>query len=133
MGDFINKPLSRYDMATILYNILDQKGADLPSLEQRLSIQGRIGDWNQIPGRYQMPVATCYFLNLLSGQTDGKFGGTNTLSRAQACVVWSRLSKLLHYTPPVSAPLPRRKTLPVRRRPGKCPRLVCRGMRRCRR
>lgn len=105
-GDFVNKPLSRYDMATILYNILDQKGADLPSLEQRLSIQGRIGDWNQIPGRYQMPVATCYFLNLLSGQTDGKFGGTNTLSRAQACVVWSRLSKLLHYTPPVSAPAP---------------------------
>lgn len=98
-GDFVNQPLSRYDMATILCNILSQKGANLPSLEERLSIQGKIGDWNQIPGRYQMPVATCYFLNLLSGQSDGTFGGSNTLSRAQACVVWSRLCEKLNYTP----------------------------------
>ena len=94
-GDFVTQPLSRYDMAAILYNLLVRAEIKLPSLEERLAIQGTIGDWKQIPGRYQMPVATCYFLGLLNGQGNGAFGGSGSMNRAQACVVWSRLGKLL--------------------------------------
>lgn len=94
-GDFVNRPLSRCDMAAILYNLLTAKEVRLPSLEERMAVQGRIVDWKEIPGRYQLPVATCYVLGLLNGQKDGTFGGGNSLNRAQACVVWSRLAKLL--------------------------------------
>lgn len=87
----INTPISRYDMAQMMYNILLDKGAPLPSAAECQAAQSRMADWGQIPARYQEAVSTCYALGLLNGQKDGTFGGSNTMNRAQGCTVISRL------------------------------------------
>lgn len=50
-----------------------------------------IKDWNRVPVKYQDSVAACFALKLLSGLGDGSFGGSQTMTRAQACVVLTKL------------------------------------------
>ena len=64
---------SRCDMAQMMYNILLDKGAPLPSAAECQAAQSRMGDWSRIPARYQEAVRTCYALGLLNGQKDGTF------------------------------------------------------------
>lgn len=87
----INAPISRCDMAQMMYNILLDKGAPLPSAAECQAAQSRMGDWSRIPARYQEAVRTCYALGLLNGQKDGTFGGSSSMNRAQGCTVISRL------------------------------------------
>lgn len=87
----INAPISRCDMAQMMYNILLDKGAPLPSTAECQAAQSRMGDWSRIPARYQEAVRTCYALGLLNGQKDGTFGGSSSMNRAQGCTVISRL------------------------------------------
>ena len=87
----INAPISRCDMAQMMYNILLDKGAPLPSAAECQAAQSRTGDWSRIPARYQEAVRTCYALGLLNGQKDGTFGGSSSMNRAQGCTVISRL------------------------------------------
>lgn len=87
----INAPISRCDMAQMMYNILLDKGAPLPSAAECQAAQSRMGDWSCIPARYQEAVRTCYALGLLNGQKDGTFGGSSSMNRAQGCTVISRL------------------------------------------
>ena len=87
----INAPISRCDMAQMMYNILLDKGAPLPSAPECQAAQSRMGDWSRIPARYQEAVRTCYALGLLNGQKDGTFGGSSSMNRAQGCTVISRL------------------------------------------
>ena len=87
----INAPISRCDMAQMMYNILLDKGAPLPSAAECQAAQSRMGDWSRIPARYQEAVSTCYALGLLNGQKDGTFGGSSSMNRAQGCTVISRL------------------------------------------
>lgn len=90
-GAEINAPISRCDMAQMMYNILLDKGAPLPSAAECQAAQSRMGDWSRIPARYQEAVRTCYALGLLNGQKDGTFGGSSSMNRAQGCTVISRL------------------------------------------
>ena len=87
----INAPISRCDMAQMMYNILLDKGAPLPSAAECQAAQSCMGDWSRIPARYQEAVSTCYALGLLNGQKDGTFGGSSSMNRAQGCTVISRL------------------------------------------
>ena len=87
----INAPISRCDMAQMMYNILLDKGAPLPSAAECQAAQSRMGDWSRIPARYQEAVSTCYALGRLNGQKDGTFGGSSSMNRAQGCTVISRL------------------------------------------
>ena len=87
----INAPISRCDMAQMMYNILLDKGAPLPSAPECQAAQSRMGDWSRIPARYQEAVRTCYALGLLNGQKDGTFGGSSSMNRPQGCTVISRL------------------------------------------
>ena len=89
-GPSVNDPISRYDMAEMLYHLL-QSRKEQPTAAQLEAARAAIGDWNVIPERYQDAVAACYALGLLNGQTDGTFGGGNSMNRAQACVVIQRL------------------------------------------
>ena len=90
-GPGVNDPISRYDMAQILYNLLRAQNKQQPAAAQLEAAKAAIGDWNVIPQRYQDAVAACYALGLLNGQADGTFGGSNSMNRAQACVVIQRL------------------------------------------
>lgn len=91
-GDFVNRPLSRYDMAQMVYNVLQEKEA-VPGAGSFATDQ--VADWAEIPGAYRAAVSACWDLGILKGQSDGSFGGTNTLNRAQAAVVWCRMADCL--------------------------------------
>ena len=90
---YVNEPLSRYDMAQIVYNIILEEDA----LRETISLStGEITDWNGIPEGYHSAVFTCWGLGILKGQSDGRFAGEDTLNRAQAAVIWSRLDTLFN-------------------------------------
>lgn len=86
-GAFVDQPLSRFDMAQIVYNVLREKGA----LQETIVLSTEeIADWKDIPEGYHSAVFTCWGLGILQGRSDGAFGGESTLNRAQAAVIWSR-------------------------------------------
>lgn len=92
----INTPINRYNMAVMMYNLLLDLDASLPSSADRAKAQKAIGDWGSIPAAYQDAVSTCYALGLLNGQNNGSFGGGNPMTRAQGCVVLDRLADYLN-------------------------------------
>lgn len=87
---FIDEPLSRYDMARIVSNLLDERGA-LPGEDDVLAVQESIADWDVIPENYRSAVSACWAAGILQGRSGGRFDGTESLNRALACVIWSRL------------------------------------------
>lgn len=93
---FADRPLTRYDMAQILYNTLREKDA----LDQTVHLSAtEIADYGDIPDRYLSAVFTCWGLGLLQGQSGGRFAGEDLLNRAQAAVIWSRLDEFLNGPP----------------------------------
>lgn len=90
---YVNEPLSRYDMAQIVYNVLQEQDA----LQETIQLStAEIADWADIPEGYHSAVFTCWGLGILKGRSDGRFAGEEHLNRAQACVIWSRLDELLN-------------------------------------
>lgn len=89
----INKPIDRCDMAQMMYNVLVDKGVEMPTSSELRAAQSAMGDWAEVPVAYRTAVATCYALEVLNGQTDGNFGGQNLMNRAQGCVVVYRLTQ----------------------------------------
>ena len=81
--------LNRYDMAQIVSNTLTAKGREATA-DQRAAASLSITDYGSIPDEYREAVLNCYALEILSGFTDGSFGGSANMTRAQACVVVSR-------------------------------------------
>ena len=84
-------PLTRYEMALMMYNLVREKGVELPKQAEIDAARAAIRDWDSIPANYQEAVATCYAWNLLSGGDGGQFDGSARMTRAQACVVLSGL------------------------------------------
>ena len=95
----VNQPINRYDMAQMMYNILVDQGAQLPAQAEQEKAQSAIGDWTSVPAQYQNAVIACYAAGVLNGQSDGNFGGTNLMNRAQGCVVVYRLTNYIAENP----------------------------------
>ncbi len=92
-------PLSRYDMARMLYNYLyraqGDKLADLVYLVEKEN-PAVISDWDTIPEEYRESVRTAFALGLLGGVDEsGTFAGGSTLTRAQATAVLCRLDEYI--------------------------------------
>lgn len=82
----VEAPLTRYDMAQVMYNLLKDQGFEFPS-ETPV-----IPDAASIPEKYKDAVNAMYALGLLKGtDSAGNFNGTQTMDRAQACAVMHRL------------------------------------------
>lgn len=90
---FVNEPLTRYDMARIVYNVLLEKDALRETIQLSTT---EIADWESIPEGYRSAVFTCWGLGILKGRSDGRFTGEDHLNRAQAAVIWSRLDEFLN-------------------------------------
>lgn len=86
----LNSPITRYDMAQIMYNVLKLNITSMPAGKT-----SGIGDWSGVPAGYRDAVSVCYALGVLNGQNDGNFGGNNYMNRAQGCVVISRLENYI--------------------------------------
>jgi uncharacterized protein YkwD len=106
----INRAITRYDMAQVMYRLLLAKKAALPSGAEVADISSAVGDWANIPEKYKEAVSTCYAAGLLNGQADGNFGGENPMNRGQGCVVISRLKDYLSQG---DAPVPAAKAISV--------------------
>lgn len=84
----LNSSLSRYDMATVMAGLVDSH-----ELIEGDFDTSKIGDWAQIPSQYKDAVKTAYAMNWLNGVNDaGDFGGSSSMTRAQAAVVLVRMN-----------------------------------------
>ena len=96
-GDFVTDPMNRYDMAMMIYRAMyckNLQGANvtMPSDSEQNTAQNKIADWNTIPSNYQTAVKVAYSAGILTGTDNiGTFAGSNTMTRAEASTVMSRL------------------------------------------
>lgn len=95
----VQRPISRYDMAQMLYNVLRDKGAALPDSDAMAQARSRIADWSQVPPTYRTAVSACYAAGLINGMEDGGFGGGSAMNRAQGCTLLSRAIQYLDRAP----------------------------------
>ena len=92
----MEEPISRYDMAVVMTNILQDKGFALPTQGEMAETQGEIGDFATIPAHYQDAVTTVFSLDIITGTDEqGTFAGTAFVDRAQAAVLYGRLKGVL--------------------------------------
>lgn len=82
----VESKVSRYEMVQIIYNVLKDKGVNIPE-SAKTNANGKITDWSKVPAKCQTAVAVGYNLGIISGFEDGSFGGTGILTRAQSCVI----------------------------------------------
>lgn len=95
-------PMTRYQMAVMLYRLAAAKQVPLPSEAELAAARERIADWDQIPEQYRQAVASCFALGLLSGVDGaGTFAGEQTLIRAQAAVVYCKLDSAVQAADPM--------------------------------
>ena len=92
----INRPINRYDMAQMMYNILVDKEGRMPAEEELSFARTNMRDWAKVPAKYSDAVSVNYAVGTLQGQSDGNFGGLNLMNRAQGCVVISRLQEVFN-------------------------------------
>lgn len=88
----MNAPLTRYDMAQMMYNVLVAKGIKLPSASELEATKAKIADFKEVPESYKAAVLTNYTLGTLQGfDSIGSFKGNSIMNRSQACAVMGRL------------------------------------------
>lgn len=81
-------PMTRYEMALVMYNVMKANGFTIQSLPDA----SVIADWANVPGNYQSAVSACYKMGLLTGtDSNGTFGGAGNMRRSEAAIVMCRL------------------------------------------
>ena len=92
--DVANTPISRYDMAIVLYSILWREELASGAVDASTA-KVKIPDYASIPSRYKEAVTCCYEAGLLSGKEGGRFDGSASVTRAEAAVVLCRLYEFI--------------------------------------
>lgn len=100
-ADVMGQTINRYDMAQLMTNIMTAKGFSATS-DQKSAAQAKISDYKSIPVQYQDAVKNVFALSIITGYSDGTFGGNNAMNRGQGCVVIYRMAQ---YTPTTSEPV----------------------------
>lgn len=96
-----NQPMTRNNMAQVAANVLAQKGIAANESDKSLAQATLmyVNDYYSIPEDNRDAVKTCYALGVITGTDGGKFDGGNTMTRAQACTVITRLLDMVGKTP----------------------------------
>ena len=94
----MDAPISRYDMAQLMTNIMSKKGFSATAA-QKTEAQKKISDYKSIPSANQDAVKNVFALGIITGYSDGSFGGAKAMNRGQACVV---IYRMMQYTPATS-------------------------------
>lgn len=111
-----NDPVNRYEMASILRLTLMDHDKD-PLAVQWKTVTGSIKDYDQIPEMddmqiYWMAVPSCYYVGVLTGMSDGKFHGEESMTRAQSCVVITRMLNVINGETPAVPSTPQQPAQP---------------------
>ncbi len=85
----LNKPISRYEMAVLVTNVMYKANFEDKVLLNNVS--SVIKDYSSIPANFQYAVEQAVGKGVLSGYTDQTFQGANTLKRCEAASVLYRL------------------------------------------
>lgn len=99
----MDRPISRYDMAQLMTNIMAQKGSSA-SEEEKAAAAGKIADWSAVHDEYRDAVANVFALGIIGGYPDGTFSGTVTMNRGQGCVVIYRMAQYVGEDAPAAPP-----------------------------
>ena len=83
----VQQPMSRYDLAQIIANVMDSQGWPEPDATLIFLAMATIPDWSDIPSNYQTAVAMAYAGGFLSGKDGGRFDGESGMTRGEAAVV----------------------------------------------
>lgn len=96
----MEQPMTRYDMAQVMYNTLKVKGLPMPQAADIQAAKADIPDFASVPSDYADAVATMYAMGCLAGMdAEGSFLGGEKMNRAQACVVLVRLQNKVDAQP----------------------------------
>lgn len=89
----MDAPITRYDMAAIMTNIMDAKEfSGRPGATKIEETFDKIADFKSIPNSYQISVASVFAMGLIAGtDSKGTFSGASYMNRAQAAVVYGRM------------------------------------------
>ena len=89
----MDAPITRYDMAAIMTNIMDAKEfSGRPDVTEIEETYNKIADFKSIPNSYQVSVASVFAMGLIAGtDSKGTFSGSSYMNRAQAAVVYGRM------------------------------------------
>lgn len=98
MPSTMDQIISRYDMAALMTNIMAKKGFSATAA-QKTEAQKKIGDYANLPSKYREAVKNVFALGIITGYSDGTFGGAKNMNRGQGCVV---IYRMMHYTPATS-------------------------------
>ena len=109
----MDQVINRYDMAQLITNIMTAKGFSATS-DQKSAVQAKISDYKSIPTQYQDAVKNVFALGIITGYSDGAFGGDNVMNRGQGCVVIYRMAQ---YTPTTSEPVTPNADVPSATKP----------------
>ena len=99
----MDQPISRYDMAQLMTNIMAQQGSSA-SEEAKAAAAEKIADWDGIHDAYRDAVSNVYALGIIGGYSDGTFGGTVTMNRGQGCAVIYRMAQYVGSKTPAEDP-----------------------------
>lgn len=111
----MDKPITRYDMAAIIANVMDAKEfAGRPDFNTVQATFSKIADINSIPDSYQTSVAAVFAMGIITGtDSKGTFSGSSYMNRAQAAVVYGRMKDaFLNYNGSSTPPTPTTPTEP---------------------
>ena len=90
----VEQPITRYEMALMLYNYMVATGTELPGEDTLRKTAQRIGDFADIPQDYRVAAITCVELGLIIGtNAEGAFSGAVHMTRAQMAVILERMQK----------------------------------------
>lgn len=89
----MDEPITRYDMAAIMTNIMDAKEfSGRPGATKIEETFDKIADFKSVPNSYQVSVASVFAMGLIAGtDSKGTFSGVSYMNRAQAAVVYGRM------------------------------------------
>lgn len=111
----MDKPITRYDMAAIIANVMDAKEfAGRPDFNTVQATFSKIADINSIPDSYQTSVAAVFAMGIITGtDSKGTFSGSSYMNRAQAAVVYGRMKDaFLNYNGSSTPSTPTTPTVP---------------------
>lgn len=90
-----DRPISRQLAAKLMMRAL------LPDVRGDYAAESaKIRDFSALDGRYYEPVLAAYASGLIVGDDEGRFRPTDTLTRAEACAIFARASRLASGTAP---------------------------------
>ena len=103
----IAQNITRYDMASVMTNVMEDLGVQMPTKSELEAVQTKIGDFAQCPMMYEDAVRTVFALGLISGtDSKGTFAGENFMNRAQAAVVYGRMKDYVESQGGTTEPTP---------------------------